>query len=123
VGNELPLKLEVEEISSYTSELWRVWVEEFSSSGRKPTLTGKRRKLLDSLYREQLRGTGDPAEAFRRICRAVKASPHHMSVRAYQLPESFLRNPERRERWALQAEDLRARGTSGSRDFLDGRPR
>jgi hypothetical protein len=98
-------------------------LEEFCSNGRKPTLTVKRRKLLDALLREQLRHKDDPADGFRWICRAVKASRFHMSKRAYQYPESFLRNPERREKWADEGEELGGRGTAGQLSFLDGRPR
>jgi len=85
------------------SKLWRVYLEELGGSGRKPALTDKRRKCLTRLLDEQLGHEDDPPEAFRKVLLAVKASDHHMSERAYQMPESLFRNPERRERWYMQA--------------------
>ncbi len=89
------------------SELWSVFLEELGGDGRQPSLTDSRRKRLAALYAEQLEGEDDPPEAFRWILRAVKASDHHMSTRAYQLPESLFRNAERRERWTLDGLALR----------------
>lgn len=85
-------------------QLWEVWLEVLGGPPPHPKLsTGKRRTSLRLLYQEQLRREDDPLETFRRICEAVRSSEHHMSHRAYQLPESLFRNPERRERWYLQA--------------------
>ena len=55
------------------------------------------------LYREQLKGQADPVGVFRSICVTVRASDHHMSKRAYSLPESLFRTAERRETWTLDA--------------------
>ena len=82
--------------------LWQVWVEELGGNPPHPKLTDKRKKVLAALYREHLKAEPDPPARFRSICRAVLASDHHMSVRAYQMPESLFMNPERRERWYLE---------------------
>ena len=101
--------------------LWLVWVEELGGKPPHPELnTGKRRELLATLYREQLKpkcaeSGDDPAELFRRICRAVRSSDHHMSKREYHLPDSLFRNAERRERWTLDALS-RGRASSGAQD-------
>ena len=87
-----------------SSKLWEVWLEELAGSGPKPSLTHKRKQALNALYEEQLATAGgDPAVLFRGMVRTLKASDHHMSNRAYQMPESFLRNPERRESWYLRS--------------------
>lgn len=112
-GHELPIELPIELPNTDTAKtLWSVWLEELGGSGRRPSLTEKRRKVLEALHREQLAGEPDPLEAFRAICRAVKASPHHMETRAYQLPESLFRNPERRERWALDGAAANGKGAT-----------
>lgn len=91
-------------IADPVSELWNIWTEELGGDPPQPKLsTGKRRAVLRSLFDEQLRKTDDPPATFRAICQAVKRSDHHMSDRAYQLPESLFLNPERRERWTIEA--------------------
>ena len=84
-------------------DLWGVWIEELGGTGRKPRLTPKRKQKIRELYREHLSEYDDPLTAFRNILRAVQRSDHHMSDRAYQMPESLFRNPERRDRWAQKA--------------------
>lgn len=91
--------------SAFVDDAWQVYLEELGGDRRKPTLTETRRQKIAKLYREQLSGSDSPVADFRSILWAVKASDHHMSERAYQMPESFLRNPERRERWTLKALD------------------
>jgi len=89
-----------------TTELWEVFIDELGGEKPHPSLTPKRRDLLARLYSEQLlprcreMGT-EPPDLFRRICRSVKASDHHMSQSQYQLPESLFKTAERRERWTL----------------------
>jgi len=88
--------------------MWRIWLEELGGKPPHPKLTNTRRKKLEALYREHLHQEVDPLARFRAICRAVLESDHHMSVRAYQMPESLFNNPERRERWYLEGGAARA---------------
>ena len=85
--------------------LWEVYLDEMCNSrGKQPSLTAKRQKILELLYKEQL-DTESYQEQFRGILKAVKGSEHHMKERAYQMPESLFRNEERRERWALKGSE------------------
>lgn len=106
--------------TAFVKDAWAVFLEELGGNGRQPKLTDKRRKKLAALHEEQLAGSEDPVAEFRAIVRELKASDHHMSKRAYQMPESFLRNPERRERWTLEALEGPPNGGGGtSRSDLD----
>ena len=88
----------------HSIELWNVWLEELSPKGPHPTLTDKRARLLNALYSEHLKnGDSDPSQLFRGMVKCLKASEFHNSKRQYQLPESFLRSPERRESWYLKS--------------------
>jgi hypothetical protein len=88
----------------HSVELWDIWLSELSLKGPHPSLTPKRARVLNALYSEHLSKNGtDPAKAFRGVCQTLKRSSHHMSVRAYQLPCSFLSSPERRESWYLRS--------------------
>ncbi len=98
---ELPKELDTSKPAVPVRDLWQVWVEELGGRPPHPKLTDKRKKVLAALYREHLKAEPDPPARFRSICRAVLESDHHMSVRAYQMPESLFVNPERRERWYL----------------------
>lgn len=90
--------------TDHSRELWEVWLDELSPSPPHPALTRRRAKILEALYVEQLSANGsDPLVLFRKVLRAVKGSAHHMSTRAYQLPESLFRNEERRESWTHRA--------------------
>jgi hypothetical protein len=71
------------------------------------TLTTRRRKVLLSLWKEQLRKLEQPMATFQALLKSVKMSEYHMGTRAYQMPESLFRNPERRERWV----DIAVNGT------------
>lgn len=96
-------------------ELWTIWLDHLGGNGRQPTLTDKRRKKLDALLDEQLTTDPDldPLKLFGAILEAVTASDHHMSERAYQMPESLFRNAERRERWTLAGLEVLEHGTGG----------
>ncbi len=98
---ELPKELDTSKSAPPIADLWQVWLDELGGKPPHPKLTDSRKKLLATLYREQLKDDLDPLARFRSICRAVLASDHHMSVRTYQLPESLFKNAERRERWYL----------------------
>jgi len=95
------------------TDLWRVWIEELGGPSPHPKLTATRSKKLKAVYDEQLAEHDDPLGRFRSILRAVKASPHHMGERAYQMPESLFRSAERRDTWAQKAQ---ANGSSGVMD-------
>lgn len=99
--------------------LWKIYLEELAGEGRLPKLnTGDRAKKLRLLWDEQLSAADDSLGLFRRICRAVKASEHHMGTRAYHLPESLFRNEERRERWVLSAEAAHGNGRDPELDEI-----
>jgi len=88
--------------------LWEVYLEELGNkSGRQFKLTDTRRKLLRSLWTEHLADSENPLDLFRSVCKALKASPWHSQRKAWCLPESFLRNPERRERWIMEAQEVK----------------
>jgi hypothetical protein len=91
--------------ADHSKELFDVWLSELSKKGGpQPTLTPKRARVLNALYAEHLSNNGaDPLHLFRGVCQTLKRSKHHMSVRAYQLPCSFLSSPERRESWYLRS--------------------
>ena len=86
-------------------ELWAVYLEELGGSGKQPTLTAKRKQVLEALYEEQLKSEDDYTEVFRGILKAVKSSDHHMGERAYQMPESLFRNDTRRSTWAMKGSE------------------
>lgn len=86
------------------ADLWAIWLEELSPKPPHPRLTSTRESVLMALYTEQLSSNGtDPLVLFRKVMKAVKGSSHHMSTRAYQLPESLFRSEERRESWTHRA--------------------
>lgn len=90
--------------ADHSKELWDVWLSELSKKGPHPSLTPKRARVLNALYSEHLSQNGnDPLRLFRGVCQTLKRSSHHMSVRAYQYPDSFLSSPERRESWYLRS--------------------
>lgn len=98
------------------SDLWGVWLEELGGDPPHPRLTTKRRQKLRDLYREQLRKAPDPVALFRDVLRAVKRSEHHMSKRAYQMPDSLFRNEERRDTWVQAALNPDRPSKNGSGD-------
>ena len=102
----------VESSSLRSEDLWHVWIEELGGRAPHPTLTTQRKKKLEAFATEHL-GCDDPLGRFRLVLKAVKASDHHMSERAYQMPESLFRNEERRDLWAQRA----ASNGSGSRQM------
>ena len=94
----------IESNKEQTDALWGIYLEELSPKPPHPRLTEKRRSALMALYTEQLSKNGtDPMVLFRKVLKAVKGSSHHMSTRAYQLPESLFRSEERRESWTHRA--------------------
>lgn len=105
--------------TTFVQDAWAVFLEELGGNGRQPQLTDKRRKKLAALHEEQLAGSEDPVAEFRAVVRELKASDHHMSNRDWQMPESFLRNPERRERWTLKALEEEPLENATSRRALD----
>lgn len=95
-------------------ETWmhEVWHEELGIEGHRIKLTDKRRSKYRAMYEEQLADTEDPRRAWRMVLRRVQVSDHHMSERSYQMPESLLRNPERRETWVQRTLEAARRGTT-----------
>jgi len=88
----------------HAKELWSIWLEELSPKGPHPSLTTKRKQVLNALYDEHLaKADGEPSVLFRGIIHALKASEFHIAKRQYTMPESFLRSPERRESWYLRS--------------------
>ena len=88
----------------HVKELWDIYLELLGGNGKTPSLTAKRKKVLNALYEEQM-NPESYQEEFRGILKAVKASEHHMKERAWQMPESLFRNEERRERWSLKGSE------------------
>jgi hypothetical protein len=98
----------------HSSELFDVWLSELSPKGPHPSLTPKRARVLNALHAEHLSKNGaDPLHLFRGVCQSLKRSKHHMSVRAYQYPDSFLSSPERRESWFLRSLERKTTTQSG----------
>lgn len=89
------------------------WERQFGTEGRLLALTPKRRQKYRAMFTEQLASAPDPTVAWRAVLYAVSQSDHHMSDRAYQMPESLLLNPERRDRWVDAT--IRALNSRGSR--------
>jgi len=81
--------------TDWMHDLWH----EALGSGRRINLTEKRRTKYQKMYAEHLSDADEPQQAWRAILWAVTQSDHHMSERSYQMPESLLRNAERRETW------------------------
>jgi len=71
-------------------------------------------RCVRAMYEEQLDGTEDPKRAWRMILRRVQTSDHHMSERSYQMPESLLRNEERRETWVQRTLEAARTGTTST---------
>lgn len=85
------------------SDLWGVWLEELGAGkGKPPKLTTQRRLKLKALYLEHLEDEDDPLAFFRRILKTVQRSDHHMSKRAYQMPESLFVSEDRRDKWVQE---------------------
>ncbi len=108
VSRDDPTSKSTSTSNSIIGEYWSIYLELLGGIGRSPKLTDKRRKKLEALHREHLEQEPDPSARFRGICQAVLASDHHMSVRAYQMPESLFKSPERRENWYLEGGEARA---------------
>lgn len=96
-----------------------IWHEELGS-GRRISLTDSRRKKYRAMYAEQLADAPDPRLAWRVVLRAVKRSDHHMSERSYQMPESLLRNADRRDTWVERTASMieaARKKSQGATDF------
>jgi hypothetical protein len=79
------------------------WLRQFGSSqGPKAKLTPLRRQKYRAMFEEHLARAPDPQLAWQLVLRTLAASDHHASKMEYLMPESFLRSPERRDRWVLQ---------------------
>lgn len=92
-------------------EMHEVWHEELGIEGHRIKFTEKRQTKYRRLYEEHLQQLDRPVMAWRAILKCVQASDHHMSRRNYQMPESILRNPERREQWFMEALEAVRTGT------------
>jgi hypothetical protein len=99
-----------------------VWQEVLGSSRRRLTLTRARRQKYRAMYREQLAEAPEPEVAWRAVLFAVTRSTHHMSQRAFQMPESLLRNAERRDSW-VESAILALEGRSNSKADQQARRR
>jgi hypothetical protein len=97
-------KERAKERSLAETELWPRYVK--ALDGSHLHLTASRRDKLDALHAEQLKNAPDPLALFTAVLRAVRASEWHMKDRAYQMPESLFKNPERREQWAEKGRAL-----------------
>ena len=88
---------------------WDVYLEELGNPKGKTQykLTDTRRRILKALWSEHLADSDNPLDLFRAVCRKVKASEWHSKRKSWLLPESFLRNPERRERWVMEAQEAK----------------
>ncbi len=109
---------DTKEIKDPVEMMHAVWHEELGGSHRL-NLTTNRRTLYLAMYSEQLEGTPNPHLAWRAVLTAVKRSPHHMSVRGYQMPESLLRDADRRSRWVQDAVDMIDRARKKSTEAED----
>lgn len=90
----------------------RIFEDELGIDGYPLKLTAKRQEKYRAMHEEQLTRTKNPQVAWRAVLRVLQSSDHHMSERAYQMPESFLRNEQRRDRWFQKTvEAVRGNGT------------
>lgn len=99
VGVAVKEGVQGEDPAIWMHELW----QEVLGAGRVVKLTASRRAKYRAMHEEQLRDTPDPRTAWRAVLWAVTQSEHHMSQRDYQMPESILRNEERRDKWVERA--------------------
>ena len=90
----------------------RLWGEKFGVNGHPIKLTADRSQKYGAMYREQLEDTPDPMMAWQAVLYALSKSKHHTGNRAYLMPESFLLNENRRDRWVQQAIDVLKNGAS-----------
>jgi hypothetical protein len=88
---------------------------EVLGNGRDLALTPARRTKYREMFEEQLQDSSDPVMAFRAVLVALTRSDWHMSKRAYQFPESFLKNAERRSQWLETAREMVQTGGAQSK--------
>lgn len=108
--------------------LWMhgIWTEELGSQ-QPLAMTKLRQGKYRALFVEQLQGSPDPRLAFRAILHAVKLSTHHMSERAYQMPESLFKDESRRDTWvqktlaAIASADRQTKGASDFEEYMKER--
>jgi hypothetical protein len=75
----------------------------FDSAHRKPVLSDQRRRKYLALYHEHLHACTDPFQTFKLMCEDIRDDDFLSKKREFQYPESWLRNPERRERHFIHA--------------------
>lgn len=89
-------------------------------NGHPLSLTSAREQKYRQMYEEQLNGTPDPKLAWTACLEAVRRDEFKMGNRAFVMPESLLRNPERRSQRVDEAvtliEGARKKSTAAS-DF------
>lgn len=83
------------DVAAWMHDEWH----EVLGRGRRISLTPKRRQKYEAMHEEHLSESDEPRQAWRAVLWAVTESDYHMSDRSYQMPESILRNAERRDTW------------------------
>lgn len=102
-----------EDVDPPVFEMHRIFVDVLGGDPPHPKATAKRRKLYAATWDEGLGELRDPLDVWRRVCEKIRDDPFLGKKRAYQMPDSFLRNEERRERHVLEV--IRS-GVTGNRE-------
>ena len=120
-AEELVLEAQGPEPENVPTWMHRIWHEALGSNGRTLALTEDRKQKYRAMYDEQLKATPDPRLAWRAILAAVQKSEHHMSTRAYLMPESLLLNASRRDKWVEQTKETMEGGGNAATRRLKAR--
>ncbi len=98
-------------------EMHQVFTELLGGDPPNPKLTAVRREKYRALWGEYLAELDDWVPLWRSLLLAITESDFHMAQRSYQMPESFLRNPEKRDTWIQKAVDrMNGRGALSESD-------
>lgn len=88
---------------SPVKEMHEMFVDALGGDPPHPSLTPARRDKYRALWDEHLSRHDPWQHVWRSLLTAITESDFHMSQRQYQMPESFLKNPEKRDTWMLKA--------------------
>lgn len=105
------------------SEMWSVWVDVVWNGSTSRRLTDKREGHLRQLWREHLTDADDPERLLRDMLRAMTDDEWWGERPDTWVPETAFKNAERRERWAVAAENGAPRGGRNDPTSFTGSPK